>query len=437
MDAAKTQKTKVELTYANGTWSVTTPAHLYVKCTTSPSIDEPELTDDDIANLTGAVEVECTATTDHADKAYGILSTYTKGEVNDKKCTLELTATQPYITQYDKDVDKAGHELDATKTQKTTVELTYANGTWSVTIPAHLYVKCTTGGGELPPSDLPTIDKDNITGLLIKVDCTTNTAHSDKDYESLLDGSYTFSAPVANQNSYTATVTVKADKYVEDYNSTIAGHTLTGTDSYTINLAYDKENQKWEVTSVMPIIFTVTCTTGGGGYNPTPTYSLTISKQVVGLDSVPAGYEVTVNITNKTTGLVVKTVKLGANGTQTVSLPYGVYMLTEVSTAVDGYKQVGQTFSKNDFTLSGSESITVTNTYEKDAEEPIVDPTDPTKPEDPAVDPDDGNAGDDNQADTHKVPKTGDNLPMDIALYAFLAAGAAVVMRKAAKKESK
>ena len=179
------------------------------------------------------------------------------------------------------------------------------------------------------------------------------------------------------------------------------------------------------------VAFNNTYTQNGGGYVPDPTdYALTISKQVVGLDSVPAGYEVTVNVTNKTTGVVVKTVKLGANETQTVFLPYGEYTLTEVSAAVDGYKQVGQTFSANDFTLFGSKSITVTNTYEKDAEEPIVDP-DPSEPVTPV-----GPAKPDDKEPT-EVPKTGDDLPMNLAFYAFLAAGAALVMRKAAKKESK
>ncbi len=179
------------------------------------------------------------------------------------------------------------------------------------------------------------------------------------------------------------------------------------------------------------VAFNNTYTQNGGGYDPTPAdYALTISKQVVGLDYVPADYAVTVNITNKTTGVVVKTVKLGANETQTVFLPYGEYTLTEVSPAVDGYKQVGQTFSEKDFRLSGNKAITVTNTYEKDAEEPIVDP-DPSEPATPV-----GPAAPDDE-DSTEVPKTGDDLPMNLALYAFLAAGAALVMRKAAKKESK
>ena len=177
------------------------------------------------------------------------------------------------------------------------------------------------------------------------------------------------------------------------------------------------------------IAFNNLYTKPGGGYEPR-LHTLTLNKQVVGLDNVPAGYKVTVNITDKATGAVVKTVKLGANGTQTVFLPNGEYTLTEVSAAVDGYKQVGQTFSANDFKLNDSMSITVTNTYEKDAEEPIVDP-DPTEPATPV-----GPTKQDDE-DQAKVPKTGDNTPMSLAIYGILAAGALLGLRKTTKRETK
>lgn len=176
------------------------------------------------------------------------------------------------------------------------------------------------------------------------------------------------------------------------------------------------------------IAFNNTYTKTGGSYEPR-FHTLTLNKQVVGLDNVPAGYEVTVNITNKATG-AVKTVKLGANGTQTVFLPYGEYTLTEVSAAVDGYKQVGQIFSANDFKLDGSKSITVTNTYEKDAEEPIVDPEKPDKP----TKPEQSNDKNDNP---NGVPKTGDNLPLSLAIYGMIAAGALLGIRKATKRAAK
>ena len=93
-------------------------------------------------------------------------------------------------------------------------------------------------------------------------------------------------------------------------------------------------------------------------------------------------------------------------------------------------KQVGQTFSANDFKLNDSMSITVTNTYEKDAEEPIVDP-DPTEPATPV-----GPTKQDDE-DQAKAPKTGDNTPMSLAIYGILAAGALLGLRKTTKRETK
>ena len=171
---------------------------------------------------------------------------------------------------------------------------------------------------------------------------------------------------------------------------------------------------------------------------PTPTpsvYPLTITKQIVGLDTVPADYAVTVTITNKY-GTVVRTVTLKANETKTIYLSYGEYTLTETAPAVEGYTQSGQTFSENNFVLNSSVSknVTVTNTYTKDAEKPPVDPkpTDP-KPTDPAT-PVKPNKPDENP---NKVPKTGDDMPISLAIYGIIAVGALLGIRKAVKREIK
>lgn len=171
---------------------------------------------------------------------------------------------------------------------------------------------------------------------------------------------------------------------------------------------------------------------------PTPTpsvYPLTITKQIVGLDTVPADYAVTVTITNKY-GNVVRTVTLKANETKTIYLSYGEYTLTETAPAVEGYTQSGQTFSENNFVLNSSvgKNVTVTNTYTKDAEKPPVDPkpTDP-KPTDP-VTPVKPNKPDENP---NNVPKTGDDMPISLAIYGIIAVGALLGIRKAAKRETK
>ena len=196
-------------------------------------------------------------------------------------------------------------------------------------------------------------------------------------------------------------------------------------------------SEKAQFAIVEGAITVVNCTntyTQSGGYDPSPSYyKLTLTKQVVGLDTIPADYAVTVTINNQYG--TVRTVTLKANETETIDLLYGNYTLTETAPAVEGYTQSGQTFSENNFTLTyGGKNVTVTNTYTKDAEKPPVDPkpTDP-KPTDPAT-PVEPNKPDENP---NGVPKTGDDMPISLAIYGIIAAGALLGIRKAAKRETK
>ena len=171
-----------------------------------------------------------------------------------------------------------------------------------------------------------------------------------------------------------------------------------------------------------------------GGYTPGPTYyPLTIQKVVTGLESVPAGYKATVNVMSKYSSVPTRTLMLEPNKPQTVHLPYGEYTLTETAPAVDGYKLTGQTFSENSFMLTyGGKNVTITNAYTKEQEEPVVIPDDPMVPEDDK--PDKPSKAKD---DTSKVPKTGDDTPLSLALYGLIAAGALLGIRKASKRKIK
>lgn len=171
-----------------------------------------------------------------------------------------------------------------------------------------------------------------------------------------------------------------------------------------------------------------------GGYTPGPTYyPLTIQKVVTGLESVPAGYKATVNVMSKYSSVPTRTLMLEPNKPQTVHLPYGEYTLTETAPAVDGYKLTGQTFSETTFMLTyGGKNVTITNAYTKEQEEPVVIPDDPMAPEDDK--PDKPSKAKD---DTSKVPKTGDDTPLSLALYGLIAAGALLGIRKAAKRKIK
>ena len=171
-----------------------------------------------------------------------------------------------------------------------------------------------------------------------------------------------------------------------------------------------------------------------GGYTPGPTYyPLTIQKVVTGLESVPADYKATVNVMSKYSSVPTRTLMLEPNKPQTVHLPYGEYTLTETAPAVDGYKLTGQTFSETTFMLTyGGKNVTITNAYTKEQEEPVVIPDDPMVPEDDK--PDKPSKAKD---DTSKVPKTGDDTPLSLALYGLIAAGALLGIRKAAKRKIK
>ena len=237
-------------------------------------------------------------------------------------------------------------------------------------------------------------------------------------YTDGLDGEEVFADQVySDLASGTATPAFNGTPTRDGYKFTgwnpAVAETVTGNATYTA---------QWEKVIIPP--------------TPTPSvYPLTITKQIVGLDTVPAGYAVTVTITNKY-GTVVRTVTLKANETKTIYLSYGEYMLTETAPAVEGYTQSGQTFSENNFVLNSSvgKNVTVTNTYTKDAEKPPVDPkpTDP-KPTDPAT-PIKPNKPDEN---SNNVPKTGDDMPISLAIYGIIAVGALLGIRKAVKRETK
>lgn len=223
------------------------------------------------------------------------------------------------------------------------------------------------------------------------------------------------------------TLPIPTSDYPAGWNYTV---TESDNDGYTVTV-------DGEATGVIKAGDNVTVTFNNhkdGGYTPGPTYyPLTIQKVVTGLESVPAGYKATVNVMSKYSSVPTRTLMLEPNKPQTVHLPYGEYTLTETAPAVDGYKLTGQTFSETTFMLTyGGKNVTITNAYTKEQEEPVVIPDDPMVPEDDK--PDKPSKAKD---DTSKVPKTGDDTPLSLALYGLIAAGALLGIRKASKRKIK
>ena len=225
----------------------------------------------------------------------------------------------------------------------------------------------------------------------------------------------------------TKAIPIPISDYPAGWNYTV---TESDNDGYTVTV-------DGEATGVIKAGDNVTVTFNNhkdGGYTPGPTYyPLTIQKVVTGLESVPAGYKATVNVMSKYSSVPTRTLMLEPNKPQTVHLPYGEYTLTETAPAVDGYKLTGQTFSENSFMLTyGGKNVTITNAYTKEQEEPVVIPDDPMAPEDDKPD-----KPSKPKNDTSKVPKTGDDTPLSLALYGLIAAGALLGIRKAAKRKIK
>ena len=95
-------------------------------------------------------------------------------------------------------------------------------------------------------------------GEVVNVQCTTNSDHAKKTYQ-LIAGSYDFGEVQGD----TCEITVKPEKYVDQYNLDIGvNHTLVDSDQTgTIHLKYDKEAQKWQLAnpSGVPVVFNVKC----------------------------------------------------------------------------------------------------------------------------------------------------------------------------------
>lgn len=253
------------------------------------------------------------------------------------------------------------------------------------------------------------------------------------DSEPIELGDVTF---VGNDDAIVGTFTLKHDETKAIF-PIPPGVTYTITESdndgYTVTV---NGQAKTRVTGVIEEKETIVAFNNhkDGGYTPGPTYyPLTIQKVVTGLESVPADYKATVNVMSKYSSVPTRTLMLEPNKPQTVYLTYGEYTLTETAPTVDGYKLTGQTFSENSFMLTyGGKNVTITNAYTKEQEEPVVTPDDPMVPEDDK--PDKPSKAKD---DTSKVPKTGDDTPLSLALYGLIAAGALLGIRKASKRKIK
>ena len=486
----------VELSYENGKWTVEKPAHIYVEC--EETSNEPEIDQDSIELLLlgKAVCVDCTTDTNHADRYYEYEGDFEYSNVRNGECivTLKNVDENAYIEKYSKDVDK--EHKKGTTASTFTVVLKYDTDTmrWTLKTPAHIYAECESGGGDEPiitpngPTDEDV--KDLLFGKII-VHCNTTTAHPDKHY-GLLEGGYEIGGVEGNANTgYYVNIKVTAGAYIAEFSKDFGTHTQAAGDPAERNITLAYEDGAWTVSESANAIFYAECESGGGdepiitpnGPTDEDVKDLLFGKIIVHCNTTTAhpdkhygllegGYEIGGVEGNANTGYYVN-IKVTAGayiaefskdfGTHTqaagdpaernITLAYedGAWTVSDNANVIfhaacqtgGGDNPSGGGSTGGGGTTPGGNTGGGTSPSGDDNNSGTVtpvaptDPNEPAKPEEPAADPVDGNAGDDNQVDTHKVPKTGDNLPMALALYAFLAAGTALAMRKTAKKESK
>ena len=467
------------------TWSVDPasqkPVKFKVACKETPApSDEPEIDQDTIKNLLlgKAVCVDCTTDANHEDQYYAYENEFECTNVQNGECIVTLVSIDEgaYIKKYSDDVNK--EHKKGTNASTSTVVLKYDTDTmrWTLKTPAHIYVECEETSTE------PEIKKEDIEFLLysnaICVDCTTNAMHADKLYG--YEGEFAYS-PVQDGKCTVTLQKVNEAEYIQKYSTDITEeHTKDATESkLTVELEHD--SVKWTIKT--PAHIYAKCETGGDEPIITPegptkdqVEKLLFGRIIVHCNTTTAhldksygplegGYEIEKVKGNASTGYYVNvnvtaaayiaefskdfgthTQAFGDPADRNITLVYenGAWRISDSANAI--FYAVCQTGGGDNPSGGGN---TGGNTGGNAGGETVpggddgnggtVTPVAPTNPTEPVVpeDPDDGKTGANDQANPHEVPKTGDNLPMNLVFYAFLAASAAMAMRKITKKESK
>lgn len=256
--AAGESYTKViTLKWVDGKWVATnTPIIHKVVCV--PEIDPPkEPGAEDLANLKAPVDVTCTTKPEtHAAVHFSLRGgTYTIGDVAGNEtdgytCDITVTADK-YVARYNMDYGK--HTLTGDNTK--TLTLKYVEGRWAVDTPITFPVECETA------PEKPTPPTDEIGGATVAVKCITG--HGDLSWKI---GSSTFTVGEVtgdDTTGYTCTVTVRAEVYVNAFNSDKKAngvkHTLADDAEKTFTMTY--VNGAWTGPTNPAVTFEVKCET--------------------------------------------------------------------------------------------------------------------------------------------------------------------------------
>ncbi len=186
----------------------------------------------------------------HTDKTYPYQEStddvigYVQDSAGSYTCTVTVHLGR-YRTNYNSDFNRE-HQFASSLTAD--VVLKYNDTGWEIISGQTLELKLTCGAALTP--DPP--GQDVLGRLLVQVECDAITYHFTKTYQ-LDDGDYELKK--VDDNTYTVTVT--ADKYVEKYNVTYAGHTLFDNNTKTNKLVF--RYGAWTVVGSNGVTFNVSC----------------------------------------------------------------------------------------------------------------------------------------------------------------------------------
>ena len=248
------------------TWSPKTPLPIIfnVVCDTAPSVPE-QATKDDVLGANIKVTIVCDNTdVNHGSKDFDLIEDAIKeigaprqSSVGTYICDVTISS-ESYVPQFDQD-KKATHTPPAA-TKKIT--LSYVDGKWIAPSidTAYPHVNFTVRCGTKPVAP----NHDELSKLIgsITINCTNDAATHDpksKGYALIAD-SYTTSGVEGDaENGYTYTVTIKSEKYVNQFDTdTGSAHTPKDGEA-TVVLEY--KDKAWAVKRGTPVSFNVACVT--------------------------------------------------------------------------------------------------------------------------------------------------------------------------------
>ena len=248
------------------TWSPKTPLPIIfnVVCDTAPSVPE-QATKDDVLGANIKVTIVCDNTSaNHGSEDFDLtkdaiteISAPRQSSVGTYICDVTISS-ESYVPQFDQD-KKATHTPPAA-TKKIT--LSYVDGKWIAPSidTAYPHVNFTVRCGTKPVAP----NHDELSKLIgsITINCANDAATHDpksKGYALIAD-SYTTSGVEGDaENGYTYTVTIKSEKYVNQFDTdTGSAHTPKDGEA-TVVLEY--KDKAWTVKSGTPVSFDVACGT--------------------------------------------------------------------------------------------------------------------------------------------------------------------------------